>query len=137
MYDSRSDRRINFKQPTMTGKSTRKLTAKPKCNDRRADRRINSLAAWELQRLTVQGKGLVPTFSASQKLGSGPLLRALPRDPSQTIVSRFARQNGQKFIQSGTVSVRPSVDSAPYLATKAFNLASGINSYWLALDTRL
>ena len=72
MYDSRSDRRINFKQPTMTGKSTRKLTAKPKCNDRRADRRINSLAAWELQRLTVQGKGLVPTSFATQKTWHRP-----------------------------------------------------------------
>jgi hypothetical protein len=31
-----------FKQPTMTGKST----GEPKSNDRRADRRINSPAAW-------------------------------------------------------------------------------------------
>ena len=29
----------------------------------------------------MQGKGLVPTSFASQKLGSDPLLRALPRDP--------------------------------------------------------
>lgn len=44
----------------------------------------------KLQQLTVQGKGLVPTSLAVQKLGSGPLLRALPRDPRHEGKSRFA-----------------------------------------------
>ncbi len=43
LCDRRVDSRINFKQPTMTGKST----GGPKRNDRCPDRRINSPAARE------------------------------------------------------------------------------------------
>jgi hypothetical protein len=45
--DRGTDRRINFKHPTMTGSLTGELTANPKYNDSRSDSRVNSTAAWE------------------------------------------------------------------------------------------
>lgn len=63
--------------------ATSELTAKPKSNGRSVDRSINSSAAGEGQRLTVQGKGLVPTFLLCESVAAAPCSGRCPETPVQ------------------------------------------------------
>jgi len=101
-HDRRSDSRTHF----VNALATRDPTAKPESNDSRADRPLNSPAFREKQKPTVQGKGLVPTFSASQKTWHRPPAQGVaPRPPviqpcrASLDLTNWARSSSMKLTQ--------------------------------------
>jgi hypothetical protein len=86
--DRRTDRRINFKHPTMTGSLTGELTANPKYNDSRSDRssQFNSSMGGGQDSL-CRVRALCPRLALRADLASAPSSGRCPETPTNCRVA--------------------------------------------------